>query len=129
VNSTEKNWQTHKNQGSDPANPYTHPNSLKGPAVLLQKLKANLCYLQQEQDRPHRLTAGASPRCVAGHRAASDRTPIPLTPSGASPRQMLPTSLLHSGECHSLQGSASPQPGWDISSCNTLLPAHLFECL
>lgn len=72
---------------------------------------------------------GKSPlrtRPTHGLRPQTDPARAPL---GASPRQTLPTSLPPSGECHSLQGVASPQPGWDTSSGHTSLPAHLFERL
>lgn len=104
-----------RNQGSDPANPYTYPNSLQGPAVPLQKSKANLCELQQEQEQPHK---------------APQRTEFPrarlMHPCG----HRCSLQPLHSGECHSLSFSviACPQPGWDISAPDILLPAHLFEC-
>lgn len=76
-----KNWHSRTNQGSDPANSYTPPSNLEGPAMPLQKSKANLCYLQlMPQDRSHRPTAGASPRRVRGWHSASDHEPIPLAP-------------------------------------------------
>lgn len=79
-----------KTQGSDPANPYTHPNSLKGPAVPLQKSKAKpLLAAAGAGAAPQRSCRTGFPRARPTHPSALRSRSCPVR---GTTQQPLPTA-------------------------------------